>query len=135
MDQTPYLLRDIVATVRESFVVLDSKLHVLMANQSFLNLFKNDVFQSSFKIRVEQLSTISLQLARETELMGLNERDAELKKMRWAIEDENLKMQLDLQKQIAIEETKNTDEARKKIDVLKESNIYCFISKYFLSNL
>ncbi|MBF0203038.1 MAG: PAS domain-containing protein, partial [Desulfamplus sp.] len=40
MDQTPYLLRDIVATVRESFVVLDSKLHVLMANQSFLNLFK-----------------------------------------------------------------------------------------------
>lgn len=89
---------------------------------------KNDVsaagelanLRESFKIRVEQLSTVSQQLARETELMGLSEADAEVKKMRWALEDENLKMQLDLKKQIAIEETKGTDEARKKIDVLKE---------------
>jgi len=76
--------------------------------------------RESFKIRVEQLSTVSQQIARETELMGLSESAAEMKKMRWALEDENLRMQLDLQKQIAIEETKGTEESRKKIEVLKE---------------
>jgi hypothetical protein len=76
--------------------------------------------RESFKIRVEQLSTVSQQIARETELMGLSESEAEIKKIRYALEDENLKMQLDLKKQIAIEETKGTDEARKKIDILKQ---------------
>lgn len=86
--------------------------------------------RESFKIRVEQLSTVSQQIARETELMGLSESDAEIKKIRYALEDENLKMQLDLKKQIAIEETKGTDEARKKIDVLKQqADAYGFMTQ------
>jgi hypothetical protein len=86
--------------------------------------------RESFKIRVEQLSTVSQQIARETELMGLSEADAEIKKIRYALEDENLKMQLDLKKQIAIEETKGTDEARKKIDVLKQqADAYGFMTQ------
>ena len=76
--------------------------------------------RESFNIRVEQLSTVSKQIARETELMGLGEEEAERRKLRYALEDENLKMQLDLKKQIAIEETKGTVEARNKIAVLQE---------------
>jgi hypothetical protein len=74
----------------------------------------------AFKIRVEQLSTVGRQIARETELIGLNEQEAERQKARWALEDENLKMQLDLQKQIELEKAKGAEADQQKIDILKE---------------
>lgn len=74
----------------------------------------------AFKIRVEQLSTVGKQIQRETELIGLSEQEAERKKMRWALEDENLKMQLDLQKQIELEKAKGKDADQLKIEMLKE---------------
>lgn len=84
--------------------------------------------RESFKIRVEQLSTTSLQIARETELMGLGEYAAEVKKMQWALEDENLKMQLDLEKQIQIEKAKGADGSREKIALLmQEKDAYAVL--------
>jgi hypothetical protein len=74
----------------------------------------------AFKIRVEQLSTVGRQIQRETELIGLNEQEAERQKARWALEDENLKMQLDLQKQIEIEKAKGAEADQRKIEMLKE---------------
>lgn len=84
--------------------------------------------RESFKIRVEQLSATSQQIARETELMGLGEYAAEIKKMQWALEDENLKMQLDLEKQIAIEKAKGADGSREKIALLmQEKDAYAVL--------
>jgi hypothetical protein len=74
----------------------------------------------AFKIRVEQLSTVGKQIERETKLMGLTEQEAERQKLRWAFEDENLKMQLDLQKQVELEKAKGKEADQKKIDMLKE---------------
>jgi hypothetical protein len=77
----------------------------------------------AFKIRVEQLSTVSQQIARETELIGLNEQEAERKKLRWAMEDENLKMQLDLERQIQLEKAKGKETDREKIRMLEDQKI------------
>ena len=84
--------------------------------------------RESFKIRVEQLSMTTQQIARETELIGLNERDAEMKKMNWALEDENLKMQLDLEKQIQMEKAKTKDMDLEKIAILeREKEAYAIL--------
>jgi hypothetical protein len=77
----------------------------------------------AFKIRVEQLSTVSKQINRETELMGLTEQEAERQKLRWALEDENLKMQLDLQKQIELEKAKGKEADLTKIQMLKDQAV------------
>ena len=76
--------------------------------------------REAFKIKVEELSMTGLQIARETELIGLHERDAELKKMNWALEDDNLKMQLDLEKQIQLEKAKTQDMDLEKIRILEQ---------------
>lgn len=84
--------------------------------------------RESFKIKVEELSMTGLQIARETELIGLSERDAELKKMNWALEDENLKMQLDLEKQIQMEKAKTKDMDLEKIAILeREKEAYAVL--------
>ena len=84
--------------------------------------------REEFKIRVEQLSMVSLQIARETELIGLSERDAEIKKMNWALEDDNLKMQLDLEKQIQMEKAKTKDMDLEKIAILeREKEAYAVL--------
>lgn len=84
--------------------------------------------REAFKIKVEELSMTSLQIARETELIGLNEREAELKKMNWALEDDNLKMQLDLEKQIQMEKAKTQDMDLEKIAILeREKEAYAVL--------
>ena len=84
--------------------------------------------KEEFKMKVEQLSMTSLQIARETELIGLSERDAEVKKMNWALEDENLKMQLDLEKQIQLEKAKTKDMDLEKIAILeREKEAYAVL--------
>lgn len=79
--------------------------------------------RESFKIKVEQLSMTGLQIARETELIGLTERDAEVKKMNWALEDENLKMQLELERQIAIEKALGVKGSEDKIRLLEDEKV------------
>lgn len=84
--------------------------------------------RESFKIKVEELSMTGLQIARETELIGLSEREAELKKMNWALEDDNLKMQLDLEKQIQMEKAKTKDMDLEKIAILeREKEAYAVL--------
>lgn len=84
--------------------------------------------QEEFKIKVEQLSMVGQQIARETELIGLTERDAEIKKMNWALEDDNLKMQLDLEKQIQMEKAKTKDMDLEKIAILeREKEAYAVL--------
>ena len=79
--------------------------------------------KEAFKMKVEELSMVGKQIERETELIGLNERDAELKKMNWALEDDNLKMQLDLEKQIQLEKAKTQDIDKEKIDLLEREKV------------
>ena len=79
--------------------------------------------REEFKIKVEQLSMVSQQIARETELIGLSEKEAEIKKMNWALEDENLKMQLDLEKQIQLEKAKTKDIDNEKIAILEREKV------------
>jgi hypothetical protein len=76
--------------------------------------------KEAFRIRVEGLSKVSEQVARERELIGLTETEVEIKKANWALEDEALKMQLDLQRQIELEKAKGQEADKQKIDLLKE---------------
>lgn len=76
--------------------------------------------KEAFRIRVEGLSKVSEQVARERELIGLTETEAEIKKANWALEDEALKMQLELQKQIELEKAKGQEADKQKIELLKE---------------
>jgi len=62
-----------------------------------------------FKIAVAELNTVEKKIDRETELMGLSEKAQEFKKVEWALEDQNLKMQLALDKQINEEADKKKD--------------------------
>lgn len=79
--------------------------------------------RETFKLRVEELSTIGQKIARETELIGLSEREAELTKLRWSFEDENLKMQLELEKQIQIEKANGLKASQEKINMLEREQI------------
>jgi len=76
--------------------------------------------KEAFKLRVEELSTIGKQIERETELIGLSTEEAERKKLAWQIQDENLKMQLDLEKQIQMEKAKTRDMDIAKIALLQQ---------------
>lgn len=62
-----------------------------------------------FKIATTELMLVEKKIDRETELMGLSERAQEFKKAEWALEDQNLKMQLALDKQINEEADKKKD--------------------------
>ena len=91
--------------------------------------------REAFKIRVEELSTIGKQIERETELIGLTTEDAERKKLQWAIEDENLKMQLDLEKQIQIEKANTARLNDEKIHLLqREQDAYRALTQTTLEN-
>jgi hypothetical protein len=91
--------------------------------------------REAFKIRVEELNTIGKQIQRETELIGLTTEEAERKKLRWAIEDENLKMQLDLEKQIQLEKAKTKDMDLQKIRLLEaEQAAYKVLTDITLEN-
>ena len=84
---------------------------------------------------MEELNTIGKQIQRETELIGLTNEDAERKKLQWAIEDENLKMQLDLEKQIQIEKAKTKDIDLEKIRILEaEQAAYKVLTDITLEN-
>lgn len=76
--------------------------------------------KEAFRIRVEGLSKVSEQVARERELIGLTETEAEIKKANWALEDEALKMQLELQRQIELEKAKGAEADKQKIALLQE---------------
>lgn len=79
--------------------------------------------RETFKLRVEELSTISQKIARETELIGLSEKEAELTQLRWSFEDENLKMQLELEKQIQIEKAMGIKGSEEKIKLLEQEKV------------
>lgn len=71
-----------------------------------------------FKIAVAELNTVEKKIDRETQLMGLSEKAQEFKKAEWALEDQNLKMQLALQKQINEEDDKKKDKNKDLIALL-----------------
>jgi hypothetical protein len=72
-----------------------------------------------FNLAVKELHTVEQKIDRETELMGLSEKAQEFKKLEWALQDQNTKMQLALDKEIALEKAKTIDQDKIKILLLQ----------------
>lgn len=72
-----------------------------------------------FNIAVKELQTVEQKIDRETQLLSLSEKAQEFKKIEFALEDTNTKMQLALNKEIAIEKAKTIDQDKTKILLLQ----------------
>lgn len=74
----------------------------------------------AFNARVMELQKIEELIKREGELIGLSELEQEIKKNAYKLEDENAKMQMDLQRQIDEERLKGIDADKLKIKMLED---------------
>ena len=91
--------------------------------------------KESFDLRVKELSKMEEMIQREGELIGLTQQEQELKKLAWQFEDDNSKVQADLQRQINEEKAKGMDMDKQKIDLLKqEQETYAILSQVALEN-
>lgn len=91
--------------------------------------------KEAFNIRVMELSKMEEAIKREGELIGLTQQEQELKKLAWEFEDNNSKLQADLQKQINEEKAKGMDMDKQKIALLKqEQQTYQVLSQFALEN-
>lgn len=91
--------------------------------------------KEAYEARVKELSVITEQIQREGELIGLSQQEQEMKKLGWKFEDDNAKMQADLQRQINEEKAKGADMDQKKIDLLKqEQENYAILSQVMMEN-
>lgn len=91
--------------------------------------------REAFNIRVMEIAKIEEQIAREGELIGLTQQEAEMKKLQWKFEDENLKFQMDLEKQINEEKAKGLNADAQKIAMLRQQQeTYSVLSQVMLEN-
>ena len=91
--------------------------------------------KESFNLKVLDLQKTNEQIEREGELIGLNQQDAEMKKLAWKFEDENAKVQAELQAQINEEKAKGLEASQQKIDLLKqEQETFAVLSQMELEN-
>lgn len=91
--------------------------------------------REAFDLRVKELSKMDEMIQREGELIGLTQQEQELKKLAWQFQDDNDKVQADLQRQINEEKAKGMDMDRQKIDLLKqEQETYAILSQVALEN-
>jgi hypothetical protein len=78
-----------------------------------------------FSIELEKIKNVDKQIDRTEQLIGMGERAQEIKKMQWALDDENTRVQLALRKELDIETAKSIDQDKIKIDLLKlQSQLY-----------
>lgn len=91
--------------------------------------------KESFNLRVMEISKMEEAIKREGELIGLTQQEQELKKLAWEFEDNNAKVQADLQKQINEEKAKGMDMDKQKIALLQqEQETYKVLSEVALEN-
>jgi hypothetical protein len=91
--------------------------------------------KEAYEARVKELSVIVEQINREGELIGLTQQEQEMKKLGWKFEDDNLKMQADLQRQINEEKARGAEADQKKIDLLiQEQENYKILSDFMMEN-
>lgn len=91
--------------------------------------------KEAFDIRVKELAITQQQIEREGELIGLNQQEQEMKKIGWKFEDDNTKMQIDLQRQINEEKAKGAEADRQKIALLEqEKETYAVLSQVMMEN-
>lgn len=91
--------------------------------------------KEAFNLKVMDLEKTKEQIQREGELIGLNQQDAELKKLAWKFEDENAKVQAELQAQINEEKAKGNEASKEKIALLKqEQETFAALSQFELEN-
>ena len=91
--------------------------------------------KEAFDIRVKELGVTQQQIEREGELIGLNQQEQEMRKIGWKFEDDNAKMQIDLQRQINEEKAKGAEADRQKIALLEqEKETYAALSEIMMEN-
>ena len=91
--------------------------------------------REAFDLRVKELSKMEEMIQREGELIGLTQQEQELKKLAWQYQDDNAKVQADLQRQINEEKAKGMDMDRQKIALLEqEKETYATLSQVALEN-
>jgi hypothetical protein len=91
--------------------------------------------KEAFNLKVLDLQKTNEQIQREGELIGLSQQDAELKKLAWKFEDDNAKVQAELQAQINEEKAKGLDMSQAKIDLLlREQETFSILSQMELEN-
>lgn len=91
--------------------------------------------KEAFDLRVKELSKMEEMIQREGELIGLNQQEQEMKKLAWQFEDDNAKVQADLQRQINEEKAKGMDMDKQKIAMLEqEQETYKILSQVALEN-
>ena len=91
--------------------------------------------RESFDLKVKELSLKEEMIKREGELIGLTQQEQEMKKLAWAFEDDNAKMQAELQKQINEEKAKGKLIDKEKIALLEqEQKTYQTLSEFVLEN-
>lgn len=91
--------------------------------------------KEAFNLKVMDLQKTNEQIQREGELIGLSQQDAELKKLAWKYEDENAKVQAELQAQINEEKAKGNEQSKEKIALLmQEQETFALLSQMELEN-
>lgn len=91
--------------------------------------------REAFDLRVKELSKMDEMIQREGELIGLTQQEQEMKKLAWQFQDDNDKVQADLQRQINEEKAKGMEMDKQKIDLLKqEQETYAILSQVALEN-
>lgn len=79
--------------------------------------------EETYQIKLRELELTVEQIRREGELIGLNQQDAEMKKLAWKYEDDASKNWLEFQKQINEEKAKGAEADQKKIALLEKEQI------------